>query len=177
MSRFLEFVNTRHGFNFKDYWSLHDWSTKDLGAFWSSIWEFCEVMGTRYGSSYEEGRNFWESQFFPESRLNFAENLIMRGKDSDVAVTGVDEFGKTINLTRLELRNQVEAVASALRILGVQSGDRVVAWSSNTVETIVFALGALSIGAIVSTCSPDFASKAVIDRFGQIQPKVLLANP
>lgn len=177
LSRFLDFVNHRYEFKLKDYWSLHDWSTKDLGGFWSSIWEFCGVIGTRSGSSYVGGINFWESQFFPESQLNFAENLIMRGKDEDLAVSGIDESGKTVDLSRLELRNQVGAVASALRALGMQSGDRVVAWSSNTVETTVFALGALSIGAIVSTCSPDFAPNAVIDRFGQIRPKVLLASP
>ena len=159
---------------FNSYTELHSWSIKNPGEFWSRAWDDLEIVGSKGSEFYSEGKDFISSKFFSQARLNVAENLLAKGKDSDVAIVSIVENGTRTEITWSDLRIKVAATAAAMRAEGVVPGDRVVAWVPNVTETIIYALGALSIGAVVSTASPDFAPHAVEDRFGQVEPKLLL---
>ena len=159
---------------FESYSALHQWSVNNPGDFWSRAWDDNSVIGSKGSIFYKEGADFISSQFFPEARLNVAENLLAHGDGETVAIVSILETGVRSEITWAELRIKVAATAAAMRAEGVVSGDRVVAWVPNVIETVVYALGALSIGAVVSTASPDFAPHAVEDRFGQVEPKMLL---
>ena len=163
------------GLNLDSYADLHKWSISQPGDFWSLVWDHLEIIGDKGSVNYSPGKNFIDAKFFPESALNVAENILAQGKADEVAIIAIDEAGTRSEVTWGELRDKSAAVAAALTDLGVVVGDRVVAWTPNYAEVIIYALGALSIGAVVSTSSPDFAPNAVLDRFGQIEPKVLLA--
>ena len=163
------------GLNLDSYADLHQWSISQPGDFWSLIWDHLGIIGDKGSINYSPGKNFIDAKFFPEGLLNVAENILAQGKDDEVAIVAIDEAGKRSEVTWGQLRDRSAAVAAALTELGVIAGDRVVAWTPNYAEVIIYALGALSIGAVVSTSSPDFAPNAVLDRFGQIEPKVLLA--
>ena len=163
------------GLNLDSYTDLHQWSISQPGDFWSLIWDHLGIIGDKGSVNYSPGKNFIDAKFFPEGLLNVAENILAQGKDNEVAIVAIDEAGKRSEVTWGQLRDRSAAVAAALTELGVIAGDRVVAWTPNYAEVIIYALGALSIGAVVSTSSPDFAPNAVLDRFGQIEPKVLLA--
>ncbi len=159
----------------QNYSQLHSWSILEPGEFWSHAWDDCEIVGDKGSKFYLEGSDFISSKFFADAKINVAENLLSKGKDGDVAIVTIAEDGERQELTWAELRSQVAATTAAMRAEGVVAGDRVAAWVPNVAETIIYALGALSIGAVVSTASPDFAPHAVEDRFGQIEPKLLLA--
>ena len=163
------------GLNLDSYADLHQWSISQPGDFWSLIWDHLGIIGDKGSVNYSPGKNFIDAKFFPQGLLNVAENILSQGKDDEVAIVAIDEAGKRSEVTWGQLRDRSAAVAAALTELGVIAGDRVVAWTPNYAEVIIYALGALSIGAVVSTSSPDFAPNAVLDRFGQIEPKVLLA--
>lgn len=163
------------GLNLDSYADLHQWSISQPGDFWSLVWDHLGIIGEKGGVNYSPGKNFIDAKFFPESALNIAENILANGKDHEMAIVAIDEAGNRSEVTWGQLRAKSAAVAAALTELGVVAGDRVVAWTPNYAEVIIYALGALSIGAVVSTSSPDFAPNAVLDRFGQIEPKVLLA--
>ena len=159
---------------YESYSALHQWSVNNPGDFWSRAWDDNSVIGSKGSIFYKEGADFISSQFFPEARLNVAENLLAHGEPDQVAIVSILETGVRSEITWAELRIKVAATAAAMRAEGVVSGDRVVAWVPNVIETVIYALGALSIGAVVSTASPDFAPHAVEDRFGQVEPKMLL---
>ena len=159
---------------FESYADLHKWSTDNPGLFWSRAWDDCQIIGDKGSQFYSQGEDFISSHFFTDSTVNVAENLLSKGRDSDVAIVSILEDGTRRELTWRQLRSQVGATTAAMKAAGVIKGDRVVAWVPNVAETVIYALGALSIGAIVSTASPDFAPSAVHDRFGQIEPKLLL---
>ncbi len=163
------------GLNLDTYADLHQWSISQPGDFWSLVWDHLGIMGEKGQINFTPGKNFIDAKFFPQSALNIAENILAHGKDHAAAIVAIDEAGKRSEVTWGQLRAESAAVAAALTDLGVVAGDRVVAWTPNYAEVIIYALGALSIGAVVSTSSPDFAPNAVLDRFGQIEPKVLLA--
>ena len=169
----IEKLQTEKGFD--SYSSLHQWSINNLGEFWSRAWDDNQVIGTKGAVNFAQGADFISSKFFPEARLNVAENLLAHGDPSAIAIVSILETGIRTEITWAELRTKVAATAAAMRVEGVVAGDRVVAWVPNLTETIIYALGALSIGAVVSTASPDFAPHAVEDRFGQVEPKILLA--
>jgi len=160
---------------FPSYQELHSWSITNPGEFWSRAWDDLGTVGSKGSVFYTEGKDFISSTFFSEARLNVAQNLLAKGKDSEVAILSILEDGTRSEITWVELRIKVAATAAAMRAEGVVVGDRVVAWVPNITETIIYALGALSVGAVVSTASPDFAPHAVEDRFGQIEPKIFLA--
>ena len=160
---------------FDSYSMLHEWSVKNPGEFWSRAWDDNHLIGEKGSTFYSPGSDFISSHFFPEARLNVAENLLAHGDADTVAIVSILENGDRSEITWSQLRIMVSATASAMRAEGVVTGDRVVAWVSNITEAIIYGLGALSIGAVVSTASPDFAPHAVEDRFGQIEPKVFLA--
>ena len=163
------------GLNLDSYADLHKWSISQPGDFWSLVWNHLGIIGDKGSVNYSPGKNFIDAKFFPNGSLNIAENILAQGKDGEVAIIAIDEAGTRSEVTWGQLRDKSAAVAAALTDLGVVAGDRVAAWTPNYAEVIIYALGALSIGAVVSTSSPDFAPNAVLDRFGQIEPKVLLA--
>jgi acetoacetyl-CoA synthetase len=160
---------------FDSYSSLHEWSVKNPGEFWSRAWDDNHLIGEKGSTFYRPGGDFISSHFFPEARLNVAENLLAHGDADAVAIVSILENGERSEVTWSELRILVSATAAAMRAEGVVTGDRVVAWVPNITEAVIYGLGALSIGAVVSTASPDFAPHAVEDRFGQIEPKIFLA--
>ena len=160
---------------FNSYSELHTWSITNPGEFWSRAWDDNEIIGSKGSKFYSPGSNFISSEFFVEASLNVAENLLSKGDDNSVAIVSILEDGTRSEITWSELRIKVAATSAALRAEGVGIGDRVVAWVPNVTETVIYSLGALSIGAVVSTASPDFAPRAVEDRFGQVEPKILLA--
>ena len=146
-----------------DYWSLHKWSIENPGEFWSKAWDDLGLIGDKGSKFFESGASFIDAKFFPEGQINVAENLLKH--DEGIAIISILEDGSKQSLSFKELRAQSAACAAAMRASGIQAGDRVVAWAPNVPEVMIFALGALSIGAIVSTASPDFAPNAVADRF------------
>ena len=159
---------------FVEYSQLHSWSITNPNAFWSRAWDDTEISGTKGSNFFVPGSDFISSDFFVDARLNVAENLLLKGNDSDVAIVSLLEDGSRSEITWSNLRIKVAATAAAMRSEGVEVGDRVVAWVPNVTESVIYCLGALSVGAVVSTASPDFAPHAVEDRFGQVEPKILL---
>jgi acetoacetyl-CoA synthetase len=155
-----------------DYWGLHTWSIENPGDFWSRAWDDLNLIGEKGDIAYQSGERFIDAKFFPNGVINVAENLLAHG--DGVAIVGILEDGTRREITYAELREKSAAVAAAMKDLGISVGDRVVAWAPNVPEVMIFALGALSIGAIISTASPDFAPNAVEDRFGQVEPKLIL---
>ena len=160
---------------FTTYDQLHSWSISHTEQFWSRMWDVCGIIGEKGQKIYQAAPYFPDAQFFPDALLNTAENLLSQGAENDIAITTLLESGERAEITWGQLRTQVSAAAAAMRAEGVSVGDRIAAWVPNVVEAAIFGLAGLSIGAIVSTSSPDFAPAAVLDRFGQIEPVLLLA--
>ena len=167
-----------NGFNPRDYETLHRWSVSDPGAFWRAVWDFAGVIGNPGARSFlrDDQQPMTQSRFFPDASLNLAENLL-RGDDDRVAVIEADESGHFRTFTLGELRRLVASTAQGLRVAGVVSGDSVGGILPNRVEGLVALLATLSIGAVWSSCSPDFGAAAIVDRLGQIGVKVLFAAP
>jgi acetoacetyl-CoA synthetase len=157
--------------------ALHRWSIEHLADFWSLAWDELGVIGDRGGRAFLPGDDMRSARFFPDARLNFAENLIEGGHrpDDEVAIAYVREDGSRRSLARGEVRAQVAAFAAALRDAGVGPGDRVAAWMPHVPETVIAMLGAASVGAVFTSTSADFGTAGVIDRFGQVEPVVLVA--
>ncbi len=177
MKRFMDWAGERRGRPFSDYDELWRWSVDDLEGFWAGIWEFC---GVRASKPYERVLGSHEmpgTRWFEGAELNYAENLLARGegRSDEVAVLHCSELRDLDEITWGELTAQVAAVAGGLRALGVTRGDRVVAYMPNIPETLIAFLAVASIGAIWSSAAPEFGARSVIDRFEQIEPKVLLA--
>jgi len=162
------------GLRFADYEALWRWSVTDLEAFWRSIWEFFKVTEGPAPSPAIAERVMPGARWFPGARLNYAE-LALRRRDDHPAVIGGSEDGQVRTVSYAELARSVAAVAAGLRRLGVRRGDRVVAYLPNAPETVIAFLATASIGAIWSSCAPEFGISSVVDRFQQIEPKVLLA--
>jgi acetoacetyl-CoA synthetase len=153
---------------------LHTWSVKNSELFWSQAWDELGVIGHK-GSPVRSGANFTGTKWFEEAKLNVVETLLAGDFEQEVLVE-LSEHAPRRALTRGQLRVEVAACAAALRASGVKKGDRVVAWMPNVQEAVVLALGALSLGAVVSTASTDFGPSALVDRFGQIEPVFLLTT-
>ncbi len=173
MMRFMADVNQAHGLALSDYDGLYEWSVSEIPAFWEAVWKFAEIIHSAPYTSVLENPVMPGATWFKGSRLNFAENLL-RYRDDRPALVFVQEGGLAAGeLTYRELYGQVARLAHFLRQAGVQAGDRVAGFMPNRIETVVAMLAATSMGAIWSSCSPDFGFKGVMDRFGQIEPKVL----
>jgi len=157
------------------YPELLNWSIAKPDQLWRYVWQDSEVVG-EIGETTISGNGFFDTKFFPDAKLNVV-NTLLQGDDDQVIITGVTEAGIRRKLTRGEVKTAVKQVANGLLSLGIEPGDVVAAWVPNVAEVVIYALGALSIGATVSTASPDFGTTGVLDRFGQIEPKVLLAAP
>lgn len=157
------------------YERLHRWSTTYIGPFWSEIWDYAGIVGEKGKTPYIPAESMADAIFFPEATLNFAENLLL-GQADKVAAYQADESGVTAQVTFLELRKLVAKAQTGLKQLGVGKGDRVAGITTNNIEGLVALLATASLGAVWTSCSPDFGSKGIIDRIGQVQPKILLAN-
>jgi acetoacetyl-CoA synthetase len=158
-----------------DYNALWQWSVDELEAFWASIWDFFEVEASQPYDTVLSDSSMPGAEWFPGARLNYAQHMF-RGKDVDeVAIRHASELRELDEWTWGELRARTAAIAAGLRSLGVEPGDRVVAYLPNIAEAVAAFLACASIGATWSSCSPDFGKRSVVDRFAQIEPKVLLA--
>ena len=170
LKKFTDFVEENTGKHFKSYDELHHFSISNP-EFWRFIIEFCKVEGEWNGPIYE-GENIFSAKWFPQSKLNFAENMLKNRSDDEALIFRCeDRISETLSFA--ELYNQVSKTAQHLKELGVTKGDRVAGFLPNFAGSIVAMLATASVGAIWSSCSPDFGEQGVIDRFGQIEPKVL----
>jgi acetoacetyl-CoA synthetase len=175
LTRYQEWLGKERGLEFADYQALWRWSVDDLEAFWSSIVEFFDVRFEEPASRVLGRSSMPGAEWFPGSRLSYPEH-IFRGKDpGTVAIRHASELRELGEWTWADLRRQTAAIASGLRELGVGEGDRVVAYMPNIPETVAALLACASIGAVWSSAAPEFGPRSVIDRFSQIEPKVLLA--
>ncbi len=175
LREFMRWLERERGLRFEGYHEVWRWSVDDLDGFWSAIWAFFEVQADGEAQPVLASREMPGAEWFPNAALNYAEH-VFRGKDDEaVAILHASELRELGELSWGELRRQVAAVAAGLRKLGVGRGDRVVAYAPNVPEAIVAFLASASIGAVWSSCSPDFGPRSVVDRFAQIEPKVLFA--
>ncbi len=173
LTRFMQEVGAQQGMSFDGYDALYDWSISQPEAFWRAIWDFCGVIGDGPGAvALADGDKMPGAQFFPEAQINFAENLLRRRDESDAMVFWAEDKVKR-RMSWRELYDQVSRLQQALAAEGVGPGDRVAGYMPNMPETVIAMLATTSLGAIWSSCSPDFGIQGVLDRFGQIEPKVL----
>ncbi len=175
LTEFMRVVRGRHGADAHDYATLYDWSIREPELFWQALWSYSGVIAETQGSRIlVDGDRMPGAKWFPDARLNFAENLLRR-RDSAIAIVFWGEDRVQSTLTYSELHADVSRFAQALRNAGIVAGDRVAAYMPNLPATVIAMLAATSIGAIWSSCSPDFGVQGVLDRFGQIEPKILVA--
>jgi acetoacetyl-CoA synthetase len=174
LTRLTRQIERAHGRTFAGYADLHRWSVERPEAFWTSFWDYAGLRGSRGGEAAADLDRMPGARFFPGGRLSFTHNVLSRSDDA-VAIVATTESGRRAELTYGDLSREVGRAAGALRADGVVVGDRVAAILPNTAEAVIAALGAAAIGAIFSSCSPDFGADGIVDRFGQIAPKVLIA--
>jgi acetoacetyl-CoA synthetase len=175
MTEFMRWLERERGLAFEGYQGLWQWSVDDLEGFWSAIWNFFEVRADGGFERVLGSRQMPGAEWFAGTSLNYAEHVFAGKDDAETAILHTSELRELDELSWGELSGQVAAVAAALRGLGVERGDRVVAYMPNVPEAIVAFLATASLGAVWSSCSPDFGPASVIDRFAQIEPKVLFA--
>lgn len=175
LTAFIEHLHRIGAGRFDDYGALHDFSVRNRERFWTAVWDFCGVLAeTRGERGLVDGDRMPGAQFFPDARLNFAQNLLRRRDDSPAMIfQAEDRGGRTLSWR--ELYDGVSRVAAMLRTAGVGPGDRVGGYMPNLPETMIASLGAAAIGAIWTSCSPDFGVQGVLDRFGQIEPRVIFS--
>ena len=157
-----------------EYDGLHRWSIEQPEAFWESVWEFGGVIGERGHTVFEPGADMRTARFFPGATLNFAENLLRRS-DSGEAIVALGEDGRCRRVSWRELNSEVGALCTWLDEVGLQAGDRVVAVLPNITETVIAMLSATALGGVFSSASPDFGEQGLLDRFAQVDPKIVIA--
>jgi acetoacetyl-CoA synthetase len=184
LEKFRHYVNRRFGMELENYAELYAWSIDRIGEFWKAIWDYCGIVSSTTNASYQQVVDLkvpMDSipEWFPGSRLNFAENLLYGVKDLDSTKLALLEFiegQKTYrSLSFDQLRDEVHRLAIALRTFGVKQGDRVAAFMPNSIGCVVAMLATASLGAVWSATSPDFGIHGVLERFQQIQPKILFS--
>ncbi|HEX4781104.1 MAG TPA: acetoacetate--CoA ligase [Usitatibacter sp.] len=172
ITEFIGLVNERHGTKLHDYASLYTWSIDNLESFWVAMWDFGGVIAEKRGERVlVDGDKMPGARFFPDARLNFAENLLRNTKGEALVFWGEDQVKR--RMTHEELHAMVSRLQQALAAAGVGEGDRVAAFMPNMPETLVAMLATVSLGGTFTSCSPDFGVQGVLDRFGQVEPKVL----
>ena len=173
LTAFMESVSAATGFDAGgDYFALHQWSLDEPAAFWRAVWEFTEIQGDPGETVCDDPMALPGCQWFPGATLNFAENLL-RFADDREALVEIDEGGARRALTYEQLREQVARLAGWMRAQDIQPGDRIAGFMPNCIETVVAMLATASLGAVWSSCSPDFGQQGAVDRFGQIAPRLL----
>ncbi len=174
MTAFLAMVREQIDPGVSGYPELYRWSVENPGQFWPAVWDFCGVGGSRTAAALENPDSMPGASWFPGARLNFADNL-MRRRDAGEAIVFWNEHGRQRSLSFHEIHQQAAGLAAAFRNWGVTPGDRVAGYLPNLPETVIAMLAATSVGAIWTSCSPDFGISGVMDRFGQTKPRVLIA--
>ncbi|MDC1463986.1 acetoacetate--CoA ligase [Alphaproteobacteria bacterium] len=173
LSSYEQFISKKFKKNFNQkYENILKWSIKNPGDFWSSIWDFSEIKGFKSKIKIKKSKIFYKNKFLPNSKLNFAENLLSK-VNKDKAITFVSENGFREERSWLELNLNVSKISKFLKSINIKKKDRVAAYMPNTIETVEAFIASSSLGAIWSSCSPDFGVKGVVERFSQINPKVL----
>lgn len=176
MYAFMKYAGEKRGKPFETYEGLRAWSVGEDTAFWSYFWDFAGIRASKKGDTvFEKGDVFEKGRFFPQARLNYAENILSKEIAGDALIFW-QEDGERSSMSRQELRREVSRFAQALQDAGVGEGDRVAAMGANRPELIIAMLATSSLGAIFSSCSPDYGAAGVLDRFGQVEPKVLLVT-
>ena len=175
LTQYVKWLKEKKGLTFHDYHELWKWSVDELEEFWASIWDYCDVKAGRKYDRVLAEQSMPGAKWFEGARLNYAENALLNDQEEKTAIFFRSEHIRQQEVSWKELKEKVASVAHSLRELGVKSGDRVVAYMPNIPEAVIAFLATVSIGAIWSSCSPDFGARSVIDRFKQIEPVVLLA--
>ena len=175
LSRFIEFANQQYSKSIKtEYQDIWNWSVNNVESFWSLMWDFSEIKGSK-GTKISENIGLMPgARFFPDAKLNYAENLL-RAANNAIAIEEFREDGFSNTLTRMELESKALKMAGWMKSKGVKKGDRVCAYMPNCSETVITMLATSALGAIFSSCSSDFGVEGVIDRFEQIEPKIMVA--
>jgi acetoacetyl-CoA synthetase len=174
LTAFIKFLNEQLGISIESYKQLHNWSITDIESFWESLWRFGGIIHSKAYHEVLDKRIMPGAEWFEGAQLNIAENLL-RFRDDHIAIISSREGMADVILTYKELYDLVAACSNGLKKLGVKRGDRVAGFVTNIPETIIAMLAVTSIGAVWTSCSPDFGTQGVIDRFGQVKPKVLFA--
>lgn len=162
--------------NINTFWQLHAWSIQQAALFWQAVWDFAGLIGDKGGITIRYDKTIKDTVFFPQAKLNYAENLLAKLRDDQVAIIAYHERGRACQLSTQELKIEVKYWQSKLKTWGVRKGDRVAAMCSNTAESIIAMLATTSLGAVWTSCSPEFGTSAVLERFRQISPKVLFLH-
>ncbi len=171
LSAFAAEAGRRTGRALDDYDALHGWSVADPGGFWELVWDFCAVIGDKGARRIAMAGSMRDTRFFPDARLNFAENLLRQGgAETAIVFRGEEKFERRLSFD--DLSALVSRLQQAMRAAGIGHGDRVAAMLPNMPEAVAVMLATASLGAIFSSCSPDFGERGVLDRFGQIAPKL-----
>jgi len=175
MAKLTQLIAKRHGIEISDYEELHRWSIENIPDFWEDIWEYCNIIHSQpYSNIVNDTKIMPGAEWFKDGKLNYAENLL-RFRDDHIAIKFKSEKRQVREISYQELFKEVEKVTHSLRELGVCKGDRVVGFMPNIPEAVIAMLATSSIGAIWSSSSPDFGIKGVLDRFSQIEPKVIFS--
>lgn len=172
--QYMKWLEQHKGLHFDNYQSLWRWSTEELELFWESIWEYFDVQAKEPYNTVLTSHKMPGAKWFPEATINYTEHIFRDRDDNEPAIIHASENRKTSEVTWGQLYKETAALQQTLRNLGVTKGDRVVAYAANIYETIVAFLATASLGAIWSSASPDFGTQSVIDRFKQIEPKVMI---
>ena len=175
LTGFLRWIEAERGLRFEDYGALWRWSVDDLDGFWRAVWDFFDVQADGNPDPVLGVREMPGAEWFPETTLNYAEHALRNGRGEQPAILHTSELRGDGALSWDDLSEQVAAVAAGLRSMGVEAGDCVASYCPNIPETIVTFLACASIGAVWSSCSPDFGLVSVTDRFAQVEPRVLFA--
>ena len=174
LTALMQSINAAFGAACTEYESLHRWSLANTDKFWRHLWEQCGVRGEPGATTLSDAGDILSARFFPDARINYAENLLRsRAADAEVIVFRAED-GRIRRFTYKKLCDAVSRMTQALQAAGVEKGDRVAAYMPNCPETIIAMLAATSLGAIFASASPDFGENGAVDRFGQITPKGLV---
>ncbi|MDC0343919.1 acetoacetate--CoA ligase [Pelagibacteraceae bacterium] len=172
LEKFIKFVNFEPNKNFKEFWK---WSVTKPEIFWSKFWDYSEIIGNKGKEIIRKDRVFNKTKFFPDSKINYSENILKK-RTEDIAINFLSEKGFEENITWSSLYEKVCKFSSYLKSLNLKKGDRAVAYVPNKIESIISFLACAKIGVIWSSCSPDFGIQGVVDRFKQIEPKILITS-
>src|ERR687889_685331 len=177
ISRYMEWLEREKDLSFSDYAELWEWSVTEVEEFWASIWEYFDVKVSKPYTRVLNSHEMPGAKWFEGAELNYAEHVFRNAGDRLDEPAGMQEseLRPLSEVTWRELQEQVGALAAGMKDLGVERGDRVVAYLPNVPEAIVAFLACASVGAVWSSCSPDFGAGSVVDRFAQIEPRVLFA--
>ena len=173
LSSYEQFISKKFKKKFNQkYDNILKWSIENPGNFWSSIWDFSEIKGFKSKIKIKKSKIFYKNKFLPNSKLNFAENLLSKN-NKNKAITFVSENGFREERSWYELNTNVSKISKFLKSIKIKKKDRIAAYMPNIIETVEAFIASSSLGAIWSSCSPDFGAKGVVERFSQISPKVL----